>query len=95
MMLPPAPSFALSSDGSTHTKQNCTLTTTLWLFQKPLDAFQNPTGVLTTWLSAVTPAFHRARSEESISDDDVSTEPPDYLFNDDCFSDPPTPDPND
>jgi hypothetical protein len=69
------------------------------MFLKPLQArLQQPIGVLTTWLSVVTPAFHRARSDVTVdysSADDSSTAPPDYLFDDDYFQDPPTPDPDD
>jgi hypothetical protein len=63
------------------------------MFRKPLaERLQQPLSVLATWLSVVTPAFHRARSEvdsDYSTDDDDSESYYGHLFDDEFFPEPP------
>ena len=69
------------------------------MFRKPLtERLQQPISVLATWLSVVTSAFHRARSEvdaDYSTDDDDSSDSYGYLFDDALFPEPPPLDPDD
>jgi hypothetical protein len=54
------------------------------MFRKPLnERLRQPLSVLNVWLSVATPAFHAARLDtDNESDDEISIEPPEYLFED-------------